>query len=282
MKKIEYTEVYPKIFVYKNMFEDIDTTFNIIKNSQDSIWPDLTVEEATAKWRNGEGQTVFKPWFEWYTFGTTTDEYNPSISSTEYNKVELKVIDEIKDIFNQTMDHYMNTFGYTKDGKEWSMMGPSFCRYIDSHGVTDDLAMQYHPDYQLENEEQPGNKFAFTCTMYLNDDYDGGDISFLRNNEVFNYKPKAGDVILFPAGDPSYLSEDGVYYHGVKKCFNGDKYFIRMNSLYWYEGSEKWHANRDKYGDQLWQEMEQERKLAERYNNQHHVSVPENAIYINE
>ena len=51
------------------------------------------------------------------------------------------------------------------------------------------------------------------------DDYDGGDICFYINGDFVNYKPKAGDILVFPSGMP--------YYHGVKTIRNGNKFFIR-------------------------------------------------------
>jgi hypothetical protein len=82
--------------------------------------------------------------------------------------------------------------------------------------------------------------------MYLNDDYEGGDIEYriidkhynhLRiegetmidtdTGEVvpgFNYKPRAGDIIIFPSKLP--------YYHGVKKVTKGQKLFLRTFWMY--------------------------------------------------
>jgi molybdopterin converting factor small subunit len=79
--------------------------------------------------------------------------------------------------------------------------------------------------------------------MYLNDDYEGGEIEFrlfdglyhemktedsnfidLKNNktiEGFNYKPKAGDIVIFPSDIP--------YYHGIKKIVKGNKLLIRTH-----------------------------------------------------
>jgi hypothetical protein len=77
--------------------------------------------------------------------------------------------------------------------------------------------------------------------MYFNDDYEGGDIEYrlfdkhfthfriegdtmicTDTNEIvpgFNYKPQAGDIIIFPSKLP--------YYHGVKKVTKGQKLFLR-------------------------------------------------------
>jgi hypothetical protein len=45
-------EIYPQIFVYKNVFKDIDSTYSELKNSE------------------GEEDGLFSPWTQWSLFGT--------------------------------------------------------------------------------------------------------------------------------------------------------------------------------------------------------------------
>jgi predicted 2-oxoglutarate/Fe(II)-dependent dioxygenase YbiX len=79
--------------------------------------------------------------------------------------------------------------------------------------------------------------------MYLNADYEGGEIDFRIFNDrddkmritggellpldanygeipAIMYKPQAGDLIIFPSRVP--------YYHGVRRVSTGTKYFVRM------------------------------------------------------
>jgi predicted 2-oxoglutarate/Fe(II)-dependent dioxygenase YbiX len=60
--------------------------------------------------------------------------------------------------------------------------------------------------------------FSYTCTvssvMYLNDDYDGGELYFPFLG--INLKPKAGDIVLFPS---TYI-----YSHAALPVTNGTKY----------------------------------------------------------
>ncbi len=74
------------------------------------------------------------------------------------------------------------------------------------------------------------------------------------------YKPKAGDVLVFPAGDPNYLSEPGeLYRHGVRKTYGKPKYFIRNHWQRFYEGSEEWLKQEQIYGKDAWAEIERGR-----------------------
>ena len=60
--------------------------------------------------------------------------------------------------------------------------------------------------------------FSYTCTvssvMYLNDDYEGGELYFPFLG--INLKPKAGDIVLFPS---TYI-----YSHAALPVTNGIKY----------------------------------------------------------
>ena len=51
--------------------------------------------------------------------------------------------------------------------------------------------------------------------VYLNDDYDGGDISFI--NQDISFKPKAGDLVMFPGNIH--------YWYSVKPA-NGSRYIM--------------------------------------------------------
>jgi hypothetical protein len=92
--------------------------------------------------------------------------------------------------------------------------------------------------------------------IYLNDDYEGGEVAFkVFKDDVdfdyFIYKPKAGDVLVLPAHPP--------YYHGVHAAKINQKVFIRLFWGYEYAGSEEWLANQNKYGEEVWGEMEKQR-----------------------
>jgi hypothetical protein len=232
-------EIYPKIFVYDNLFKDINSTLDIIKESE--INPD---------------GSVIGPWESWYTFGIEADRFDNSKKQDERSIKENAMLDEIKDIFYKTVDDYFeknnvkytfDTFFDKIDNEEkpmWKTMGPSICKYEPDSSITDTLIMHYHTDYQVEKKDSRGYNFAVTVTMYLNDDYDGGGLDFYINDKLFYYKPKAGDVIVFPSGDPGFLTDgEELYHHGVRKVLNVPKYFIRNNMLRFNEGSEEWLRN---------------------------------------
>lgn len=49
----------------------------------------------------------------------------------------------------------------------------------------------------------PGKSIKWSCVIYLNDDYEGGEIAF--PNKKFIHKPKQLSAIFFPGNDEEYL-----------------------------------------------------------------------------
>jgi len=78
--------------------------------------------------------------------------------------------------------------------------------------------VKYGPNQHFQEHHDHG--FSYNCTVslvaYPNDDYEGGEIVF--RTWGLNYKPKAGDVVIFPS---NYM-----YPHTAKKVESGTKYSI--------------------------------------------------------
>jgi hypothetical protein len=71
--------------------------------------------------------------------------------------------------------------------------------------------------------------------------------------------------LLFPAGDPDFLSDAGQFYmHGVEKVKGTPKYFVRNHWVRFYPGSKEWLENEKLYGKEIWKEMEIARTKEER------------------
>ena len=74
--------------------------------------------------------------------------------------------------------------------------------------------MEEHFDYNPE-EIGNGNIFAnITSLIYLNDDYEGGEIVFPYQNTT--YKPNSGSLLIFPSN----------YLHKVLECYGNSRYSI--------------------------------------------------------
>ena len=70
--------------------------------------------------------------------------------------------------------------------------------------------------YGAHHDSYPEVKRAISVLIYLNDDYEGGEIEFVNFN--IKIKPKAGTLILFPSNYP--------YKHIANPVTSGTKYVI--------------------------------------------------------
>ena len=267
---MDKVELYPEVIVYKNVFPDANLLTQILIDSEH---------------KERKDEDVFEDWEGWYTFGTQMSfPWKPNLSYEELISEEYdftnKLIEDgedpqewvAKSISNA---FYKTTLDYIKTNKielpNWDKMGLTICKYDVSKVINvenlNTYAMSYHTDYSPFKEEEPGFKFALTCTIYLNDDYDGGEVTFLNmdTKQVIEYKPYSGDVVMFRSGEP--------FYHGVNSVLNKPKYFIRLFWGWNYEGSEYWHSQVKKYGEQKWRKMDVARFKKEIHEGKWHKDV---------
>ena len=267
LESATFEEFYPRVHIYKNLLPSADRLVEILKESG---------QDRAASY-------YFNQWDKWHVFGETIggiyfNPIYPELVDEEKKAAEEVIVRELENAFATATQHYMNYHGVTRED-HWTTMGPSICRYVAEaeHCGIDYLSMKYHTDYDFIRGDEPGDKFAITCTMYLNDNYEGGEMWFalghqadsfgeepLPDEEIHVYKPQAGDVLVFPSGHPDVLSEESTYFHGVSRTRKSeenpdDKYFIRSYHLIPFEGTPEWLAGQEKYGEEVWEKMETER-----------------------
>lgn len=226
--------------VYQNVFKDVQHTLSVLKKSEES------------------GSPLFGQWEKWYDFGSILRI--PKIEN-ESDSEEYQVYKELHQAFLDVCADYIEKNNHTDFFKsnKWHVTEPSVCKYFPEAGVGyGGLAMDYHTDYQNEFEGEPGWKFGFTATMYLNDDYGGGEVDFYDGKNVISFKPKAGDITVFPSGSPD-IDPNNRYMHGVFLAKDNPKYFVRMHYQYWKDGSKEYNDGLNKYGQEKWQEMLKEK-----------------------
>jgi hypothetical protein len=236
---LEWEEIYPGVIVYRNMISDPKKAYNTMMKSEES----------------SEGKYFFKKWDAWSTFGTYTQakfgsEAEDSEKGEMFNE-EKELFDEIAVSYDKAISHYFKHTGISiPEGAVYS--GQSWCKYFNKiDTLKNKMTMQYHTDFVISEKEMPGRKFHTTCTFYINDNYNGGDLEFYVNGDVTNHKPQAGDLVVFPSTEP--------YFHGVKTIPDGNKFFIRNFVMHDYAGSEEWLKNQREFGAYRWAKKEFER-----------------------
>jgi hypothetical protein len=281
MKDLEYYDLpgAPLARVYKNLLPNVDKILDLLKKSE----------------KNPEKYEIFNDWQTWNDLGTMvpaglsgygkSDAYD---NGKEYFKQhskneETELLAEVYRAYYLTLDHYISDKNIPPDIKTHPD-GPSFYKYDHTLPAptpnTPEYNMNYHTDFAFSLKDNPGKKSITTCTMYLNNDYDGGEVVFnleprlsrpyYKRSEQFSeeepyhfgrivYRPEPGDIMVFPAGNPEYLSENGFYFHCVNRVTKGDKYFISIFNSYEFEGSEYWKEGLSEYGKDLWVWLEKYR-----------------------
>lgn len=261
---MDKVELYPEVIVYKNVFPDPNLLSEILIDSE---------------YKERKDDDIFEDWEAWYTFGTQMSfPWKPNLSYEEliseehdFTNKPIKDGEDPQEWVARSISNafYKTTLDYIKTNKielpNWEKMGLTICRY--NAMPKSDYAMAYHTDYSPFKEEEPGYKFALTCTIYLNDDYEGGEVTFLNmdSKQVIEYKPYAGDVIMFRSGEP--------FYHGVNRIAEKSKYFIRLFWGWNYEGSQYWHDQVAKYGEEKWRKMDVARFKKEVHEGKWHKDV---------
>jgi len=286
-KTIEAIEIYPNILVYKNMFKDISKSYKVLTDS-------LVESE----------DRLFNPWTQWSIFGEYLNPIIPGFSlsdkygnlksietKTEIEESQKQFGIEMMENFHLVTEDYIKRYNLDIDLSEisldenenptakWRWTGGTIGRYHKSN-EKEKVGMRYHSDYQREKAFAPGYQFVITCTIYFNDDYDGGEIDFAMGDKLVKYKPEAGDLLVFPSGHPDYLTEDGMpYLHGVMPSYNKNKFLARMYWQKYQKGTDEWYAKEKEFGKEVWAKMQPE--LEEKFRLEHpQRSVIENGVRI--
>lgn len=270
----------PLVRVYTNLLPNNDKILEVLKRSEE----------------NPEKYELFGKWTKWNDLGTHVSAGLPeyawdaikrgttdNLDNLEIRTEEEMLLKEVYDAYFTSLQNYGEDHGLPKD-LEVFPDGPSFYRYDHSLPApsisTPEFNMNYHTDFAFSLKDNPGKKPITTCTMYFNDDYDGGHMVFnledrlsrpyykrseqYEDDEILTsggvmYKPSAGDVVVFPSGNPDFLFGDKFYFHCVNRVMGGDKYFASIFNSYEYHGSEVWQEGIEEYGKDLWLWLEKRR-----------------------
>jgi hypothetical protein len=169
--------------------------WNSAFNNQSELISDILLKDWRPYNNDGGGSTLI---------GRSTIVYENEKAYSQILDVYLKCLQEYidKNNLNITTDNLGTGWWLVRDYAAGSVM----TAHEDAYSYVKDG----------ENEVKP----IFTILLYINDDYEGGEIHF--SNENVTIKPEAGSVVIFP----SNLS------HEVKTVISGNRY---MTQTYIYE-----------------------------------------------
>jgi hypothetical protein len=248
---IDYSTLLDNVVVYSNVLKDYPEYLEKIK----SISFD--------KWNDWNGCGYYLPLESSLYIGNPINYKSEAISETAENELYAEILTINNEIFGKTTNHFIKLTNYKLPN--WRNSSASLCCYFpfkNRNNKQTGLVLPFHTDFVQHEKNEPGIKHGITANLYINDDYVGGEILFLdkTTKEIVKYKPKAGDMVVFPSQDP--------YYHAVNEISEGHKYFIRNFWHFAFEGTKEWHEEKAKYSEEEWNKKELKRKEVEktRYN----------------
>lgn len=219
--------VAPQIVVYKNIFKNSKELINTLSEDKED--------------------SIFDPWRQWYQQGYRKDvvfDLNKKYQETEESSYLLEVCNAVnfirKDYFDDfekekgVWPSFINNWDDLKKSQEIFYL--DYFRYIkeQNHYSQENLLMEYHVDEFPVVNEAKTRRHVLTINFYLNNDYEGGEISAYDSisNKSYTYKPKPGDAVVMPSTEP--------FYHAVKGFKGADRYFLRSFIDYRMDSEEEW------------------------------------------
>jgi hypothetical protein len=250
--EIEVEKLHDKVWVFKNAFKgSVDMIDYYLQNF---------VHTATEWYEFGHHMIIPLNGHTWDSF-PTQEEWDVTHKNGEYKENDSTVsrniyVKELLQVFYDASKSYYDSVDV--DYPNFKFDSADIAYYKDGYGTNNYQGMSYHTDFQAERKEDPGLKFGTTFLFYLNDDYDGGEINIIKLTDDkeelvsrIEYKPGAGDLVVFPSGHP--------FYHSPMIARNGTKYLIRTYWKYEYEGSDAWHQEKSQHSEDEWKEILRQR-----------------------
>jgi hypothetical protein len=273
---LEKIIVAPQIVIYSNLIKNCDKFLNIIdnENKKSPLWPE---------------------WKDWYDQGKFMSQIFSSndLVINEFDdsdrQIEKLFLQNIFESFNFIKEDYFKDYEGKKGNwpdyiNQWEKIKESdkdslridVYKYDDIYNEKDDLndlLLQYHVDEMPELANKNIDHKIITLTIYPNDNYNGGEICFYDefSNKAYEYKPKAGDITIFPSAAP--------FYHAVKHFNNGPRYFMRIFIYNLFENEKNWIKNNKLDFNKF--EKDQEEKInifVKKYGNMITVVEPEQEV----
>jgi hypothetical protein len=271
MNKIKIMD---QVIVYRNLFSDNDlkilmdeiiksyknTDGMIYANPEDSSYKDYHGPQPYDK---GDG-TLIQEWQPWYTYGSKSIWGSPKNNQlNDLQSIGYKLLFEaiLKSYKDYVLDYSKNG-KWTYEIKEWEVGDTNESSIVFSNleilkhkkNINTKYTINPHTDWHNHRKDDPGPKQVLTFTIYLNDDYEGGEVDFVdeQNKHLIVYKPKKGDLTIFPSGQP--------FWHGARAVTSDqNKFFIRTFIVYRNPVSKEWMDGLRINGPARWMEMELEK-----------------------
>lgn len=162
------------------------------------------------------------PWTTWYANNTpdsyaygTVKTFETALLAEELDPEKRKraenIIFSILGAMEKSCAEYLTKHGGSEE--ELNYLKTSLYKDRNRYGIR-----KYNPGESMGPHQDmvSPDRDTITISVYLNDDYEGGEIAVVEGNLDISIKTKPGSVVIFPSG----------YYHESKFSASGRKMII--------------------------------------------------------
>ena len=186
---------------------------NILKNPNSLI---EKIEELDGRWHKDSPkpyETSVKPWVPWKNDNGSEEIFNyqkfiPQVKHIapwdKYKEEQTLISSELFGALDVTLEHYSTE------------LYPFAKKNIKSREATMHLLRYDKTGHLPAHQDQGVSTRVLSVLLYLNDDYDGGEIEFRHSN--VKIKPEPGSVLFFPS--------NFLYVHEVYPVTKGPRYAL--------------------------------------------------------
>jgi hypothetical protein len=216
------------VYYYKNVIENPKEFVKLIEETEDVAYRDYISE--WDEWAACSGKHYV------YGFEKKIKDINNEENPNPYKKNVEKIEKTINDAFYSVAKDYGEKVGETET--------PKLFQTTPIKKYKSGTFMGTHFDQQ-----EGDDRLRYSLVMYLNDDYEGGEISFTFANDYKTYGPLGNQVVLeqrrppnsiFSLADPSHMDiaikpepgsvivfpSSAPYHHTAHLVVSGFKYMI--------------------------------------------------------
>jgi hypothetical protein len=282
----EKHQIMPFVTLYKNAIKNPKDFLEIIKSSEGQINSDDSMYSWSA-WDNfgikaNLHDIHMQSDKDLHPGKNVLDEFNNLINAGLDEYIKYWILDDNASAYKTTNpEHWKNIFpefvknwNYKTDlvdlkedfescetvmvatgNPGWIRSGIDILKHKEN--TVDRFAIGYHIDTD-GSLDTPGPKTILTATIYINDDYEGGGVSYLNefDGTVVNYKPSAGDLVIFPSSKP--------FFHAALPLSGDKPKYLARKFLRWKStGSLDWENEIEKNGEDFTLKLYTERRKIE-------------------
>lgn len=189
---VYYTNVIENPEILIKQIEDLDSRYNLEQTKDTSVKPWVA-------WTYGEGEN--KLMFCWQKFIPQVEHISPLDA---YKDEQTNISSQLFGALEKTLNHYTTE------------LYPFAEKNIKSREHTMHLLKYDKSGHLPAHQDQGISSRVLSVLLYLNDDYEGGEIEFKHSG--IKFKPKAGSVLFFPS--------NFLYVHEVYPVTKGPRYAL--------------------------------------------------------